>query len=180
MCVLAGVAERETKQSPKSVIRVESARPHVGELRLMRRHRGGGFRALNRHQRAIVQPFELGFAFQVGGDLGEVAVLAGGVDHDEQAVVVGLAGHQVVEHAAIGRQQQRIARARFQALVVAGDQFLEHPERISSRNWLAHVRHVEQPRVLARPAVLRQHAVVLHRHVVAGEPDHPKPSAQCA
>ena len=39
---------------------------------------------------------------------------------------------------------------------------------------LAHVRHVEDAAIRADGAMLRDHAVVLHRHLPPGERHHPR------
>ena len=53
---------------------------------------------------------------QVGGDVGEVDLLAAGVDHEEQPLVAEVGHHQVVEDAACLVGQQRVALpARLQA-----------------------------------------------------------------
>jgi hypothetical protein len=75
----------------------------------------------------------------------------------EELGIALLAGFQV-EH--IGRDQ-RLERPRRGGVVGAGD------------GRLPHMRDVEQPGVLARPKVFGQDAGrVLHRHAVAGEPNH--------
>jgi hypothetical protein len=42
----------------------------------------------------------------------------------------------------------------------------------AGQQGLTHMRNIEQPGALARPAVLGQGAFVLHRHGIAGEGDH--------
>ena len=112
---------------------------------------------------------------QVGGDMSEVDLLAAGVHHQEQPLAAEIRHHQVVEDAARLVGQQRVALpARLQPQHVAGHQPLQRGRRGGAgQRRLAHVRDIEQRRL--RPAVqmLGQHALVLHRHGVAGERHHP-------
>ena len=140
----------------------------------MRDHDLGRLRPLDGDQGAVVQHGQLGVARQMLGPEGEVLVLVAGVDHDEQAIMVRLARHQIVDDPALGVQQQRILLlAGLQQVIVAWHEALELVDGVGAGDLaLAHVRHVEQASVLARPAVFGQDAFVLHRHVIAAEPDH--------
>jgi hypothetical protein len=66
-------------------------------------HDRGGLRALDGDEGAVLQALDADLAGELGVDDGEVVVLAGAVDDDEQAVLgraVGgdrAAGHQVVD-----------------------------------------------------------------------------------
>ena len=149
-------------------------KPISASTRLMRGHDLGGLRPLDGDQGAVGQDVSCRVARQVGFQEGEVRVLVAGVDDDEQAVVIGLAGHQVVHDAALGVQQQAVfLAARLQHRIVAGHEPLELGDGVGAGDLaLAHVRDVEQAGMLAGPAVLGQHALVLDRHVIAAEADH--------
>ena len=134
-----------------------------------------GLRSLQRQQRAVLQALDADLRGQLVVDDAEVVVLAGPVDDDEQAVAVRTRGHQVVDDAALLVEQHTVALlAGRQADEVAGGDLLEGRQRgDAAQPGLAHVRHVEQARVLAGPQVLLQHPVpVLHGHRVARERDH--------
>ncbi|MNV78274.1 hypothetical protein D3C71_1717560 [compost metagenome] len=106
---------------------------------------------------------------------GQVLVLAGGVDHQEQRVVAQVGDHQVVEDAALLIGEHGIAlHAHRQVDDVHRHQAFQGLGRIAAaQDDLAHVRHVEQPRLLTGVQVFLEHAErVLHRHVVAGERHH--------
>ena len=82
--------------------------------------------------------------------------------------------HQVVDDAAGLVGQQRVALAAgLQAEHVAGHQALQRGRsRGAGQRRLAHVRDVEQRGLRAAVQVLGQHALVLHRHGIAGELHH--------
>ena len=138
-------------------------------------HRRGG-RALQRQQRAVLVLVKLHAGWQVGGDVGEVDLLAARIHHQEQLLAAGIRNHQVVEDAARLVGQQRVALpARLQAEQIAGHQPLQRGGRGgASECRLAHVRDVEQRGLRPAMQVLGQHALVLHGHRVAGELHHPR------
>ena len=106
--------------------------------------------------------------------VGDVVVLAGGVDDQEQ-VVGAPRHHQVVEDAAGVVGEEGVALlALGQADDVDRHQRLERRRRVvADQAQLAHVRDVEQRRRLAALAVLGEDARrVRDRHVVAGERHH--------
>ena len=98
-------------------------------------------------------------------------------DDDEQAVVVGTPGHQVVDDPALVVQQHRILLlAGLQDFIVAGHEPFELGGRVGAGDLaLAHVGHVEQTGVFAGPAVFGQDPFVLDRHVIAAEAHHAGP-----
>ena len=105
--------------------------------------------------------------------------LAGGVDHQKQ-MVAEIRHHQVVENAAIGIGELRVAlppgRHR--------DDVLRHQPLqrqcgvldlagLRPQRELAHMRDVEQAGGTSRVLVFPEHAGgVLHRHLIAGERNH--------
>ena len=105
----------------------------------------------------------------------EIGVLAGGVDDQHQAVFEP-AHHQIVDDAAIIVQQQRVAHtAQRQRLQIAGYQRFQRARRVTAQADLAHMRDVEKPSVRAGVQMLGNNAGrVLHRHLMAGERDHPR------
>ena len=134
----------------------------------------GGGGALQGEQGAVLVQVELHAGGEVGGDVGEVGVLAAGVDHQEQALAAEVGDHQVVDDAAglVGQQGVALA-AGLQAEHVAGDQAFEcGRSRGAGQRGLAHVGDVEQGGLGAAVEVLGQHALVLDGHGVAGELHH--------
>ncbi len=122
---------------------------------------------------------------QVRREVGEIHILAAGVDDQEQPVFPQASDHQVVDNAAglVGQQCVALA-ARFQAGDVAGDQAFQRGCDVGSgEHRLAHVRDVEQTGVRTRMQMLGEDAafaarrqvaiqVVLHRHGIARERHH--------
>ncbi|MDT4843046.1 hypothetical protein FQZ97_769640 [compost metagenome] len=152
---------------------------HEGHLLHFRRQAAehlGGLGPLQGQQGAgLEQRFDLALAGQVLAQMGQVLVLAGGVDHQEQLVLGQAGDHQVVEDAALGVGEQRVALgAHRQVEDVHRHQAFQRPGRIgAAQDDLAHVRDVEQAGLLTGVQVLLEHAErVLHRHVVAGEGHH--------
>jgi len=134
-----------------------------------------GLRPLQGHQRPVLQAIDSHLAGQLVVDDLEVVLLAGAIDHHEQAVIVGAAGHQVVDDAALLVQKDRIALlAGLQADKVAGRHLFEGRQgRNPPQAGLAHMGDVEQAGVLTGPEVLFEHAVlVLHGHGIAREGHH--------
>ncbi len=106
--------------------------------------------------------------------MGEIGVLAGGVD-DQQEVIARAGDHQIVEDAAgiVGELGVALLTGS-QARDVAGDQRLERLggvlPRLGGQPHLTHVRDIEQPGGGARLRMLGEDAGrVLHRHLVASE-----------
>ncbi len=84
--------------------------------------------------------------------------------------------HQIVEDAAIVGEQQRIAHPpRLQRRNIARNQRFERfGGAFTAEHELPHVADVEQARIVARPQMFGHDAVILDRHVIAGEFDHPR------
>ena len=106
-----------------------------------------------------------------------VVVNAGNKDADFAFLQANLEGDAkltvLADRALIVQQQGVFLTARLQDLIVAGQEALELRHRVRARQpGLAHVRNVEQARMLAGPAVLGQNPFVLHRHVIARERHH--------
>ena len=123
-------------------------------------------------QGAFRPPFDFTIG-QPGLQFGEVGVFAGRVDHDVE--IIGAAGeHEVVINAALGVHQEGIALlVDFQPVQVNRQQAFQAARNIRAADKkLPHMRHVEEPGVLACPQVFFYDAFsVLHRHRVAGEGD---------
>ena len=157
----------------------EAHRADLGTERLEHAFRLG---ALEGQQRLVVVGLEPDVCRQVGGDVGPVGRLAGGVDDEEDPPVgAGLAReHQVVEDAAFGVEQLRIALAAFADVQHVGRH--QRLERLggggvvgAEEGALAHVGDVEEAGVFAGPGVLGDDAGrVLDRHEVAGKGHHPR------
>ncbi len=104
-----------------------------------------------------------------------IDVLAAGVDDEEKPFGAEIGDHQVVEDAAMGHGQQRVALPPgLEARDVAGHQPLQRRRRIRSvQAGLAHVGDVEQGGVGAAMQMLGHDAGgVLHRHRISGERHH--------
>ena len=104
----------------------------------------------------------------------DIFPLGRAIDHDIEAI--GPAGdHQVVEDPAFLVQQQRITRPMgLERRQIDRQHCLQRRLRpFAADEQLAHVRNIKQPGAFAGPQVLGNDAVILHRHPVAGEFDHP-------
>ena len=113
--------------------------------------------------------------------VGQVLVLAGGVDHQEQRVVAQVGDHQVVEDAALLIGEHGIAlHAHRQVDDIHRHQAFQGLGGIAAAQGdLAHVRDIEQAGLLAGVQVFLEHAQrVLHRHVIAGERHHARTQFQ--
>jgi len=161
---------------------VEAAGCHegqVGNARHQRIQHGHGIRPLQGEQ----CPFRHRHHGNTGGhrscQMGNVGVLAGRID-DQQQVIIAPRYHQVVENAAGIVQEQAVALlARLELPDIAGDQPLQRRiGTIAHQPHLAHVGDIEQPGSGARVGVLRHDAFELHRHVIPGERHHAP--AKCA
>ena len=136
---------------------LERARALHGEQRVVVRdvaHVGAA-------QLALLQPVEDGLAFDAFATI-EVAVLVEPVDD------------QVVDDPAVLVREQRVLRVAGLELVdVVRERRLQQVARRRPFDLdLAHVRDVEDAGVGAHRPVLRDHALVLHGHLPAGERDH--------
>ncbi len=149
-----------------------------------------GFRPLQREQDAVVGARQHGLARQRLFEDRPVLLLHRAVDDDVQAALRLIAQRprddQIVEDAAICVQQHGQARlALFQARNIRRHQRLDQRRNLRMRcvaaanplfqgqETRAHVRHVEQARMRARPLMLVHHAHrVLHRHFIARERHH--------
>jgi hypothetical protein len=108
---------------------------------------------------------------------GAVAQLLGhdlavrGVRHHHVAVLAGAVDDEVVDHAAVAVEQQRVLRlAQRDRRELARERVVERLGGLGSDDDdLAHVRQVEQARVLAHGVVLGEVARVPHGHLPAGE-----------
>ena len=148
------------------------ARPESGENRLR-------LRALQGEQRPVVEQGDVATR-HVRLHMGDVLVLAGGVDDDEE-MIPAVGDHQVIENAAIVAGKEAVALAAgLKAEDVDRHELLEGERRILRRSGrrgddhLSHVGDVKETGRGARMQVFLHHAErILHRHVVAGERHHP-------
>jgi hypothetical protein len=103
-----------------------------------------------------------------------VLVAIAGVHADEDLVLRDAIADEVVDDGAARVAQRGVLRAAIgDAVQIVGDQTIDGADRVVADDaHLAHVRHVEEADVAANALVLGQDAVVLDRHVVAGELDH--------
>ena len=131
--------------------------------------------ALQRQQRAILKMVERNIVGQLFAQVADIVPLGRAVDHQIE-MVRPARDHQVVEHAAIFVEQQRIALlAELQRRKVDRQHGFHRSVEIGAgEQQLAHVRHVEQARTGARPFVLGNDALVLNGHFVARKRHHPR------
>ncbi len=184
--VLAGVAaagDEALGATQADLVRGEAelAAGHERERRhrgVQAGQRGDRLRPLQREQRPLGQRLHEAAVAEVRREVAQVGVLAGGVDDEQQvvdALVQAARDHQVVEDAAGGVREQRVALLPGrEADDVAGHQRLERRGGVGAGEpYLPHVRDVEQRRRLAALAVLGEDAAgVVDRHLVAGERHH--------
>ncbi len=177
--VLAGVAR---PADPGAGARqIEAAGLHEGQLghaRSEAREHGHRVRALKREQRILVQVVDRDRVGQRLAQHGQVVPFGGPVDDDIQFVIPP-GHHQVVQNTAALVQQQGVANAAIrEARDVAGHHRLQRLGRsVAGEHDLAHMAHVEQAGMGARPEMLGHDAVILHRHLVSGEGHHASPLA---
>ena len=146
----------------------------VGEFLAQRR----GLGPLDGEQRVFVADvLHLGVELVVLDDPGKVAVLIGGVDAEEEAVVGEPVNEQVVDEAAALVEQTRVLRlAVLEARGAVRSGLLDEVERLGADDFeLPHVADVEQTNALADGFMLGDEAGVLDRHVPAAEVDHTRP-----
>ena len=106
--------------------------------------------------------------------VGDVLVLAGGVD-DHEEVVLAAGDHQVIEDAAllVGEQGVALLENRQVHDVDRDEEFERHVGAVALEQDLAHVGHVEQAGGGTGVLVFGEDAGgVLHGHVVAPEGNH--------
>ena len=103
----------------------------------------------------------------------EVLLVVGGVGDGEVAVLLELVAEEVVEDASVLLGEDGVLRAVLGDLrhVVGEDPLQERLGAGAGGLDLAHVRDVEDPRVLAHREMLLADARVLDRHLPAGERD---------
>lgn len=131
----------------------------------MDRH-AGPFVTLIAHCRAVGE---------VAGEPGDIFVDLRGIDHEEILVGRVVIGDEVVDHAAIFIEHDRVlAFANRESCEVVGEQAVELIERAGAADeHLAHVRNVEDANLLADRLVLIDDRAVLDGHVPSGEGHHP-------
>ena len=129
--------------------------------------------ALERQQRPVFEHLELATPRQTSPDMGKIALLAGGVD-DQDQMAATRGHHEVVKDAALVVGEQRVAHLADRQLADVGrDQGLEGGRRVvATQDRLAHVGNVEQTSRGASMAMLGEDALVLERHLVAGKRHH--------
>ena len=136
----------------------------------------GGQRALQRQQRAVGARRQRRDALQLFRDIGEVAFLGAGIDHQIERRLAGQAReHEIVLDGARIVQQQAVAlHASFRPTTSAGVTRSSAFARIGAgEKRLAHMRDIEQARLVAGVQMFFQHAGgILHRHLIAGERHH--------
>ena len=149
------------------------AATHEGHVRTVGEHLRRG-RTLQRQQRATRFRHDVHRSAQMTAEMGDVVFLAGGVDHQPQAVF-GARRDQVVENAAAVAREQRVAHlSGAETLYVARHQSLQRRVRVrSDETDLAHVTHVEERSAAPRLPVLGEIARrIPQRHLIPGEGRH--------
>ena len=134
-------------------------------------------RALHGEQRVVVGDVAHVRAAQLVLDEPvEVGLAVRGVDDEQVPVRVEAVGDQVVDDAAVVVREQRVLRvAGLELRDVVREQLLEELPRLRPLDLeLAHVRDVEDAGVGPDRLVLGDHALVLHRHLPAGERHEPR------
>jgi hypothetical protein len=141
----------------------------------MRFERGKGLGTLERKQRAVFQMVERNFIRQVLAQVGDIVPLGRAVDHQQEMTVAAAGDHQVVKHPAMLIQQQRVPLlAQFQCGEIDRQNRLQSSLGTLPRyQQLAHVADIEQSGLLAGPKVFSDDPLILDRHPVPGEFDHP-------
>ena len=156
-------------------------KPNGRQLRkLDQRQRG---RALQREHRQLGRPVvHRHVGRQALGQPGAVGVGAAGIDDQQQVVVGEPVDDQVVHRAARVLEQQRVLGVpRADPVEVVGQRRLRKPHRPRTAQLeLSHVRHVEDARVAAHRQVLRDDALVLHRHLPARKGNDPRAGRKVA
>jgi hypothetical protein len=163
----------------KSVANHEaSTKAAVGILEVARTLlKRSGAAALQGQEGVIFKALNLDLSSKLISDPFEIAVLATGIDHQIEAVIVGTPGHQVINDPALMVQEQAVAQlSRLQADEIAGRDLFEGCQgRNAAQARLPHMGHIKQPCLLASPKMLGQDTVlVLHRHLVPGKGHHPR------
>jgi len=157
---------------------LELAELHEGQtggIGHMARKRIRGLRPLQCQQGVLVQVVDGDVVRQRLAQRAEIVPFGRAVDH--QIERLGPArDHQVIEHPALLVKQQRIALlAELERAEVDRQHGFDRRVEIGAgEDQLAHVRHIEQPRILASPVVLGNDPLVLDGHFVARKGHHPR------
>ena len=103
VAVLARVSRaRHIAIDPKQHQTRHIHKPHVLQDRLVSRHHGSRLRPLDCNQGTVIQDRKDSFTCQIGAEMGEICILVSSIDHDEQTIVVGLSGHEIVKNPTLG------------------------------------------------------------------------------
>ena len=177
--VLAGIARtRHPAFGPVQLHRRHIHERHVRHRTAQPRQRGLGCRSLKRDQRAVGDLGHADARLQRAAHPGDIAVLAGRVDHHEQ-MIAPVCEHQIVLDPPGGIGEQPITLTTFaQAQHIHRHHFFKGQRhfRVASaaQDHLPHMADIEQPGGGAGVQMLLHHAhPVLHRHLVAGKGHHP-------
>src|SRR5579862_5845186 len=150
-------------------------RERAGRLETEPRKRAG---ALHGEQRIVVGDVaDVGAAELVLFQPAERGVAVRRVDDEDVPVAVDAVDDQIVDDSAVVGREQRVLRvSALEVVDVVRKCRLEQVARGGSLHFeLPHVRDVEDTGVGANRLVLRDHALVLHGHLPAGERHHPRP-----
>ena len=130
--------------------------------------------ALQGQQGAVVQVIDRYLIGQVLTQVTDIVPLGCAV-YDQIEAVAPTRDHQVIQHAAILIQQERIARAMgLQRRQIDRQYGFKRGFHALTRNVeLAHMADIEQPGAFPRPEVFGDDPFVLDGHPVSGEFDHP-------
>ncbi|MND64795.1 hypothetical protein D3C80_561410 [compost metagenome] len=151
---------------------LRNARPQFGQHLF-------GTRPLQRDQGAVIEKGDLAGVGKMRLHMGDIGILAGGVDNDEE-VIATVGDHQVVEDTAVFIGEETVALAAFlEAENIHRHQLFERKcgifivAGLRLQDHLTHMGHVEQAGGGAGLKVFLQHAGrILHRHVVTGKRHH--------
>jgi len=133
---------------------------------------GGRLRALDRHTGPCVAVVVEGDSIaEMGVHPGEVLIDHRGIDHQEEVVFAATVGDQVIDHAALRVEQDRVlALADSELADVVGQQAVEPlcGGRATDEE-LPHVGDVENANLLAHGVMLIDDRAVLDRHIPSGK-----------
>ncbi len=146
-----------------------------GHLRHMPRQHCGRLGPLQGEQRVLVHVLKRDRVGQVFAHVRDVVPLGRAVHHQIERIFQPR-DHQIIQHAAIIVDQQRIALLTdLQGRKIdRQDRFERGIKAFARQHQLAHVGDIEQARILARPGVFCHDPFILDRHLIAGERHHPR------
>ena len=178
--VLAGIARAADPERLRVLVRSPQEAPRFHKEQAVDTGNNAAqcvdcFRPLKREQSAIFKVIESNLVRKVFAQETNVIPLHRAV-HDQIQSRRHRGDHQIIEDAAIFGKKQRIAHPPFcqRGNFTWYERFERLCGTVPRQDELPHVRHIEQPRILAHPDVFGHDPFILDWHVVVCKGNHPR------